>query len=127
MKEYEQRQRERSKLEVEARRNLPERQLQMFLSGPRGTWSCCNRVKLAEFFNHSKTCEHQRGIDIEPGLRLLREEYNACKIIRLDDKTHKRLVDFAKPDELILDTVNRLLDIAQEAKAAQIGEKTAVS
>ena len=51
---------------------------------------------------------------IRHGLALLKEEYDAGKIIRLDEQTHKKLVEFAKPDELILDVMNRLLDIAEE-------------
>jgi hypothetical protein len=80
-----------------------------------------------EFFGHTEKCPTYRGIDIEPGLNLLKQEYDKGKIIRLDEQTHNRLVEFAKPDEYIVDVINRLLDIADNAVAAKVGEKTGVS
>ena len=84
----------------------------MFLSGERTRCTKCFRKKRAEFFGHAANCPTYRGIDIEPGLSLLKEEYNACKIIRLDEQTHNRLNEFAKDGETILELMNRLLDIA---------------
>jgi hypothetical protein len=52
---------------------------------------------------------------LEPGLNLLTEELNAGKIIRLDERTRNRLVEFAKPDETYPDLINRLLDVAAAA------------
>jgi hypothetical protein len=49
-------------------------------------------------------------------MEYMREEYDACKIIRLDDSTHKRLMDFAKSEEPILDLINRLLDTVEAKK-----------
>jgi hypothetical protein len=49
----------------------------------------------------------------------LKQEYRTCKIIRLDDKTYNRLVDFAKDEETILELINRLLDIASPKKGQQ--------
>jgi hypothetical protein len=39
-----------------------------------------------------------------------------CKIIRLDEQTARRLVEFAKPDEYYTDLINRLVDIAAAAQ-----------
>ena len=131
MEEYskrrEEQERQRLQQEQEYRRKLPEQQLKMFLSGERTKCTKCFRKKRAEFFGHAPNCPSYYGIDIEPGLSLLKQEYDACKIIRLDEQTHNRLMEFAKSDEPILDLINRLIDIAQETKAAQIGEKTGVS
>jgi hypothetical protein len=119
MKEYEKQQRERTKLEQQARSKIPERQLQMLLTGERSRWSCCGLPRRAEFSGHAKNCQSYRGLDIEPGLNLLKQEYRTCKIIRLDDKTYNRLVDFAKDEETILELINRLLDIASPKKGQQ--------
>ena len=51
-------------------------------------------------------------IDIERGLNYMRQLYSECKLIQLDDDTHKRLMDFAKDDETILKLFDRLLDSA---------------
>jgi hypothetical protein len=52
-------------------------------------------------------------IDIERGLNYMRQLYSECKLIQLDDDTHKRLMDFTKDDgENILELINRLLDSA---------------
>jgi|SRR5690242_14847992 len=84
----------------------------MLLSGQRNRWSCCHGLQRAELYGHAKQCESYTAFDIEPRFRLLREEYNACKIIRLDEKRHNRLMEFAKDGETMLDLVDRLLDIA---------------
>jgi hypothetical protein len=128
MKELEQRQREQRERQEEQRRwyvkNLPERQLQMFLTGRRDIWRCCGHRKLAEYYNHSMQCLSTRGVDIEPGLNLLKEEYSTGKILRLDEQTHNRLVEFAIPDETYTDLINRLLDFvtteAQRSETLQI-------
>jgi hypothetical protein len=36
------------------------------------------------------------------------------RIIRLDEQTHNKLVEFAKPDEAYPDLINRLMDIVVE-------------
>jgi hypothetical protein len=115
MIEYEKQQEERNKLERMDRTNLPEQQLQMFLSGRRSICSHCHLRQNAEFFGHSKQCPIQRGTDIEPGLALLKEEYRTGRMIRLNEKTANRLVEFAFPDETYPDLINRLLDIANQS------------
>ena len=59
--------------------------------------------------------QNNRVESLEPGLNLLTEELNAGKIIRLDERTRNRLVEFAKPDETYPDLINRLLDVAAAA------------
>jgi hypothetical protein len=126
MAEREKQQREESKRQAEAYSRLPERQLEMLLSGKRSTCSYCRRRQYAEFFNHGKDCPVQTGTDVEPGLRLLQQEYSTGKIIRLDEQTRNRLVEFAKDDETWPDLMNRLLDIAIAAAApAAAAEKAA--
>ena len=121
MQQYEQHKRKQSQRLQEYYRNLPEKQLQMFLSGERHKCGHCRAPQLAEFFGHTKNCPYYTngGHDIEPGLQLLKKEYSKGKIIRLDEQTRDRLVDFAKPEgELYTDLINRLLDIAIAVKAA---------
>jgi hypothetical protein len=130
MAEVEKQQSEESSRRASYRAALPGIQLRRFLTGERFKCGYCNGSLYFEAFHGRGSgigCPVTKGTDIEPGMRLLREEYSVGKIIRLDKKTHDRLVDFAKPNEPILDLVNRLLDVAVEAQAAQIGEKTAVS
>jgi hypothetical protein len=114
MAEREKQQREESKRREEYRRHLPERQLDMLLSGRRHTCSHCHHLEYAEFFGHGKSCPIQTGEDIEPGLDLLKHEYRKGKIIRLDEQTHNRLVEFAKDDEHPVDLINRLLDTVEK-------------
>jgi hypothetical protein len=119
MREYEEKQRKDRERLQEYYRNLPEKQLQMFLSGQRNRCGHCRAPQLAEFFGHAKNCPYYHtmgGHDIEPGLQLLKKEYSKGKIIRLDGQTHNRLVEFAIPDEDPVDLINRLLDIASEAQ-----------
>jgi hypothetical protein len=100
-----------------ARAKQPEQQLdRILLSGERPRSHCCNLLQRAELFTHYGSCTTRRGVDIEPGLWLLKEEYRIGKIIRLDDKTHNRLAEIALPDEHPVDLINRLLDLAVEAK-----------
>jgi hypothetical protein len=80
----------------------------MILSGTRGKWADGCR-QYAEF-GHNRYCSNTTGEDLEPGLALLKEEYSIGKIIRLDEQTHKRLADFAIPDETYQDLINRLLE-----------------
>ena len=88
----------------------------MILTGTRGKWADGCR-QYAEF-GHNRYCPNTTGEDLKPGLSLLQEEYSIGKIIRLDEQTHNRLVEFAKPEELYTDLINRLLDIT-EAKNRQ--------
>jgi hypothetical protein len=120
MERYEKQQKEQSKREAEYRARLPERQLQMLLSGKRSTCSFCHMRQRAEFFGHTNQCPAYRATDIEPGLALLREEYSTGRIIRrfLGEQTHDRLVEFAKDEETYPDLINRLLDIAASAEVA---------
>ena len=90
---------EENKQKQEFARKQPEIEIGMILSG-----AYVNKPTLSAAPTRS----------IRHGLALLKEEYDAGKIIRLDEQTHKKLVEFAKPDELILDVMNRLLDIAEE-------------
>jgi hypothetical protein len=73
-------------------------------------------LRRAELFGHAKSCENYKAHDIEPGLRLLSSEYNAGKIIRLDEQTSNRLVDFGKDGETYPDLINRLLDAVESKK-----------
>src|ERR1051325_1410689 len=88
MEESSKRRKEQREREVQARRGLPERQLQMFLSG-----------------------KHDY---IEPGLKLLTEEFSTGKIIKrmVGQQAYYRLVEFVKPDEMWDSLINRLLDTA---------------
>jgi hypothetical protein len=92
MAEREKSRKEQREREAIARRELPERQLQMFLSG-----------------------KHDY---MEPGLKLLAEEFRTGKIIKrlVGEQAYSRLVEFAKPDETWEVLMNRLLDIASAAK-----------
>jgi hypothetical protein len=92
MAEREKSRKEQREREAIARRELPERQLQMFLSG-----------------------KHDY---MEPGLKLLTVEFRTGKIIKrlVGEQAYSRLVEFAKPDETWEVLMNRLLDIASAAK-----------
>jgi hypothetical protein len=120
MQQYEKHQRKQSQRLQEYYRNLPEKQLRMFLSVERHKCSLCRAHQNAEFFGHAKSCAYYTngGHDIEPGLQLLKKEYSKGKIIRLDEQTHNRLVEFAKPDEDPVELINRLLDIALSESAS---------
>jgi len=61
---------------------------------------------------------HSIGIDIEPGLNLLKEEFKSGKILRLDEQTRNRLEEFAKDGETFPQLINRLLKIATEKTAS---------
>jgi hypothetical protein len=71
---------------------------------------------LARHISHDIAAVHQQEgygikvIDIEPALSLMREEYNAGKIIRLSDEQHKRLIEISKPDESVEQLMDRLMD-----------------
>ena len=93
---------EERKKQQEEFRKLPEIQINRIISGD-----------YLKPVNATLSIRH-----IKHGLTLLKQEYDTGKIIRLDEQTHKKVVEFAKPDEPILDVINRLLDIA-EAKASQ--------
>jgi hypothetical protein len=45
---------------------------------------------------------------------MARLEQEIKTTMRLDEQTHNRLVEFAKPDETWPDLLNRLVDIAEE-------------
>ena len=121
MREYEEKQRKERERLQEYYRNLPEQQLQMFLSGERPRCGHCRILQTAEFLGHAANCPYYRiigGQDIEPGMQLLKKEYSKSKIIRLDEQTHNRLVEFAKPDEDPMDLINRLLDSVTQTQAS---------
>jgi hypothetical protein len=124
MEQKEKQDRERKERELkqrhEYRKNLPRQQLDMILSGRRNIWGCCGRRKEAVVDGHSLLCKITRVESLEPGLSLLREEINSGKIIRLDERTCNRMVEFARPNETYPDLINRLLDIA--AKTAVTAE-----
>jgi hypothetical protein len=122
IEQFEKQQTERNKQELEARSELPEQQLQSFVSGHRYKCGYCHLPMYHEDVCHNKLCpgDGLGTIDIEPGLSLLREEYSIGKLIRLDKQTHDRLVDFAKPDEHPVDLINRLLDIAASVAASAV-------
>jgi hypothetical protein len=109
-KRYRERKEQERKQRAEALKKMPEQQLQMILTGTRGKWADGCR-QYAEF-GHNRYCPNTSGEDLEPGLTLLNKEYSTGKIIRLDEQTHKRLADFAIPDETYQDLINRLLDAA---------------
>jgi hypothetical protein len=110
MEERDKQKREQEQRDRQATANLPEQQLQMILSGHRPRSSCCHLKQRAELFTHTKNCTALTGINIESGLWLLEVEYSRRKIIRLDETTHKKLMEFARPDEKYPDLINRLLD-----------------
>ena len=100
----EQQERKKREREAEYRRNLPERQLQILFSGEHPRCGHCHLSQDAEFFGHASNCPYYtRGHDIEPGLGLLKKEYSTGRLIRLDEQTRNRLVEFAKPDEIYQD------------------------
>jgi len=43
--------------------------------------------------------------------QLAKQEYSTGEIIRLDEQTHNRLVEFGNNGEIYTDLINRLLDI----------------
>jgi hypothetical protein len=53
-------------------------------------------------------------ISIEPAMSLMREEYNAGKLIRLSDEQHKRLIEIAKEDESIEELIGRMMDAVEQ-------------
>lgn len=57
-------------------------------------------------------------------MALLGEEFNMGKITRLDEQTHNRLVEFAKPDETYPDLIIRLLDIAAAEASSKVPTAT---
>jgi DNA replication protein DnaC len=99
MEQQEKKNRERRKRQQENIRGLGERQLEMFFTGNRFRCSYCHDWQHAEWLGHTSQCPMQRSISIEPGLSLLSAEYSTGRIIRLDEQTHSRLVEFALPDE----------------------------
>jgi hypothetical protein len=103
---------------LEANRKKPEQQAMMILNDERHTCRYCHVKQYAEFYGHVKTCPANTGRSIEPGLMLLANEYRIGKLIRLDEQTHRRFVEFRIDGEKPQDTVNRLLDIATTATAA---------
>ena len=132
MKEREEKERERRKLQQEYNSKYPERQLEMLLFEP---W----KYPRYEYKEHISTrmyaalvgippkIHQQEGIgikviSIEAALSLLREEFNAGKTIRLDEQTHNRLVDIAKPGETAIELINRLLDEIDKEKS--VAEKS---
>jgi uncharacterized protein with ATP-grasp and redox domains len=60
-------------------------------------------------------------------MALLNEEYSTGRIIILDEQTHNRLVEFAKPDDTYQDLLNRLLDIASASVVEQQKKATAAA
>lgn len=120
MQEYEEQQRKNSERWRQYYRNLPEQQLQMFLSGERPRCGHCRVRQNAEFFGHAANCPYYHiigGQDIEPGMQLLKEEFRTGKIIKRVtwQRAYDRLVEFAIPDETWENLMNRLLDIATAA------------
>jgi hypothetical protein len=122
MAERQKQQNEESKQRQEANAKFPERQFQMLLSGPGKypRYHFGNNYSIPMYpalVGVPSKIHQQEGygikvISIESALALMREEYNACKLIRLDEQRHKRLMDFAKEDETILELFDRLLDSA---------------
>ena len=120
MQQYEEKQRKERERLQEYYRNLPEKQLQMFLSGERHKCSHCRWPQLAEFFGHAKSCSYYNiigGQDIEPGLHLLKEEFRTGKIIKrvVGEQAYNRLLEFGNNGETWEDCINRLLDAASAA------------
>ena len=58
IKQREEQDRKNSERWQEYYRNLPEQQLQMFLSGQRNRCGHCRAPQLAEFFGHAKSCPY---------------------------------------------------------------------
>jgi hypothetical protein len=117
MEQQEKQRKEREEQELQRRRealkNLPQKQLDMIFSGRRNKCYKCGATEYAELYaNHHLQCTNTTAENLEPGLALLKEQYSTGRIIRLDEQTHKRLVEFAIPDETYQDLINRLLDAA---------------
>src|SRR5919205_826545 len=92
------------KQRIEELKHLPERQLKMFLSGERQRCGKCSRLQQAEFFGHAPNCTTYSGIDIEPGLRHLKDNV-------VDLETYNMIKEICKPGESVKQAINRLLDI----------------
>jgi hypothetical protein len=112
MEQQEKQRRERREREQQAASKLPERQLNMMLTGERFRWKCCRMLQRGEWFGHASKCPSYTGTDIEPGLALLKKEYMNGSLIRrvIGEQAYNRLVEFAIPDETWDDCINRLLD-----------------
>jgi hypothetical protein len=89
----------------------------MILNGTYGRWSSCRCRKTFVIDHSNKFCTSPLADSLEPGLSLLKQEYSAGKIIRLDEQTSERLAEFARPNETHPDLINRLLDIATQKTA----------
>ena len=127
MEEREKQQREHSKRCQEANKKLPERQLQMFLTAERYRCSSCKGLLWYCACCTNRLCQAQTNRSIEPGMTRLKEEYSTGRIIILDEQTHNRLVEFAKPDDTYQDLLNRLLDIASASVVEQQKKATAAA
>ena len=120
MAEREKQRKEQEEQSSEAYSTLPERQLQMLLSGRRSICSYCHLRQHAELFTHGADCPITRAVSIEPGLELLEEEFRTGKIIKrvIGQRAYDRFVKFAKPGETWEDCMNRLLDVIVQAQAS---------
>jgi hypothetical protein len=122
MEEFEKQQEERRKQKLEAVKNKPEAQFQMFVSGERYRCSGCNTYLYYEAMCRNRHCLVDRGIDIEPLMARLRDEITRLKQelstgIIVDQQTFKMLNEFGMPDELYSDVIKRLVHIAKAAEA----------
>jgi hypothetical protein len=122
MEAYEKQQRELSKRQQALNSQIPERQFNMLLSGkyPRYQFGNYSIPMYPAFVGVPSKIHQQEGhpvkiISIDAAMNYLRKKWPL--MIELDEQTHNRLVDFAKPDELYTDLINRLLDIAASAEA----------
>jgi len=127
MEEREKQRKERQEQEREFNKSLPERQLQMLLSGHRNRWSCCHMPQRAELYGHAKRCDVYTAIDIEPGLKRLRDELYTGEIIKrvVEQQAYNRLIEFGNDGEIWEHLINRLLDIATSGKKEKVATDTA--
>lgn len=115
-KEYEEEQRRIQELEKKQREDTermrklnskrPERQFEQLAFGKRDPG-------VTYYASHRNPYpQPPTNISIEPGIDYLREQYRTGRLLRLDEQTANRLIEFAKPDETYTDLINRLLDLA---------------
>jgi predicted N-formylglutamate amidohydrolase len=93
----------------------------MFLSGVRHTCGVHHASKRNKALCPIANCASNIwATDLAPGMTLLSQEYSAGRIIRLDEQTHSRLVEFAMHGEEYTDVIKRLLDVAASAAKAKL-------
>jgi hypothetical protein len=117
MAQYEEQQREYRKARREFLSKKLQQQYEMIISGQRGRCSGCNTPLYYEKACRNKHCSKTTGLDIEPGMAYLRQEFKT--MIRLDEQTRNRLEEFARSGESYQDVINRLMGTCSGSEAPQ--------